>query len=147
MHAPRLTFRRLDPDLPPPRRTHDDDAGLDLRARVDVQLPPDGGRRTVPTGIAVDIPADHVGFLVARSGIAAEHGITVLNAPGIIDAGYRGEVIVILVNLGDRAYPVRRGDRIAQLVVVPTLNHPWEEKAELSPSRRGPKGLGDSGRR
>jgi dUTP pyrophosphatase len=108
----------LDPDLPAPSYARAGDAGLDLLARVDVMLAPAGGRAVVPTGISIAIPIGYAGFVHPRSGLAANHGVTVLNSPGLIDAGYRGEIRVPLVNLDPtEPYQVRRGDRIAQLVI------------------------------
>jgi dUTP pyrophosphatase len=112
-----LLVQRLDAALPLPSYAHDGDAGLDLHAREDVHLPP-GGRAVVPTGVAVALPPGHVGLVHPRSGLAARHGVGLVNAPGTIDEGYRGEIKVILVNL-DQTEPVAldRGDRVAQLVV------------------------------
>jgi dUTP pyrophosphatase len=115
-----LPVVRLDPELPLPTYARDGDAGLDLLARIDVTLDPRGGRALVPTGVAVALPAGHAGFVLPRSGLALRHGVTVLNTPGLIDAGYRDELQVILVNTDpEQAYVVHRGDRIAQLVVQP----------------------------
>ena len=105
---------RLDPDLPLPTYARPGDAGLDLHARVDVELTAGGGRALVPTGIAVAIPPGHAGFLLPRSGLALRHGVGVVNAPGLIDAAYRGELKVVLLNTDPTvAYTVHRGDRIA----------------------------------
>lgn len=101
-----------------PTRAHADDAGLDLRAAADAVIP-SGHRALIPTGVSVALPSGHVGMVCPRSGLAARHGVTVLNAPGIVDAGYRGDVGVVLVNHGRESYRVTRGDRIAQLVVMP----------------------------
>jgi len=115
-----LPIVRLDPELPLPAYARDGDAGLDLLARIDVTLAAAGGRALVPTGLAVAIPAGHAGFVLPRSGLALRHGVTVLNTPGLIDAGYRDELQVILINTDQReVYEVHRGDRIAQLVVQP----------------------------
>ena len=116
---PVLPVVQLDPDLALPAYARDGDAGLDLVAREGVVLAPGGGRAIVPTGIAVALPAGWAGFVQPRSGLAAKHGITVLNSPGLIDAGYRDELKVVLVNTDPSvAYEVHRGDRIAQLVLV-----------------------------
>jgi dUTP pyrophosphatase len=143
--TPSLPFRRLDPDAPLPERAHPGDAGFDLRSAVDVEVGP-GERAMVPTGLAVAIPDGHAGLVLPRSGLASRHGLTIANAPGLIDAGYRGEVICAVVNL-DRDTPVRiaRGDRIAQLVVVavPDLEAAWVD--QLPPSTRGEAGFGSSG--
>src|SRR5512133_3270978 len=114
----RLEFKRLDPDARLPAQARPGDAGLDLAAAVDLEVAP-GERAMVPTGVAVAIPEGHAGLVLPRSGLAARQGLTLANAPGLIDAGYRGEVTCAVVNL-DREQPVKilRGDRIAQLVVV-----------------------------
>ena len=113
-----LPIVRLDHDLPLPHYAREGDAGLDLVAREGVVLAPGGGRAVVPTGVAVAIPVGYAGFVQPRSGLAARHGITCLNTPGLIDAGYRDELKVILVNLDpSEPYQIHRGDRIAQLVV------------------------------
>jgi len=117
---------RLDPDLPLPAYAHEGDAGLDLHARMDVTIPAAGGRELVPTGIAVAIPDGHAGFVLPRSGLALQHGLSVVNAPGLIDAAYRGELKVILLNTDpDHDYVVHRGDRIAQLVVQRFATVAW----------------------
>lgn len=141
---------RLDPDLPLPAYARSGDAGLDLVARVDVELAPAGGRALVPTGLAVAIPPGHAGFVQPRSGLARDHGVTCLNTPGLIDSGYRGELKVLLVNT-DPATPftVRRGERIAQLVVQ-RVEHvvlvPVDDFDHLGPSDRGEGGFGHTGR-
>ncbi|WP_051518155.1 dUTP diphosphatase [Intrasporangium chromatireducens] len=136
---------RLDPDLPLPRYAHPGDAGADLVARVDVTLPP-GERALVPTGVALALPDGHVGFVVPRSGLAARHGITTLNAPGTVDAGYRGEIIVNLVNLDPReTFVVHRGDRIAQLVIQPVVRARFREVDSLDATLRGDTGHGSTG--
>ena len=146
MVAPDLPVRRLDPDLPPPAYAHPGDAGADLRAATEVVLPP-GGRATVGTGIAIAVPDGYAAFVHPRSGLASRHGITVVNAPGTVDAGYRGEVRVVLLNT-DPAEPftVRRGDRIAQLVVQPVTRVSFLDAAELPPTPRGEGGFGSTGR-
>jgi dUTP pyrophosphatase len=140
-----LPFQRLDDGMPLPERAHPGDAGLDLRSAVDVEVGP-GERAMIRTGLAVAIPEGHAGLVLPRSGLASRHGLTMANAPGLIDAGYRGEVICAVVNL-DREEPVKvsRGDRIAQLVVVPVaeLEPVWAD--ELPRSRRGDRGFGSSG--
>ena len=140
-----LPFMRLDPDAVLPARAHPGDAGLDLRSAVDVEVAP-GERALVPTGVAVAIPDGHAGLVLPRSGLASKHGLTMANAPGLIDAGYRGEVICAVVNL-DRDTPVRisKGERIAQLVVVAVseLAGKWVE--ELPPTTRGEGGFGSTG--
>jgi dUTP pyrophosphatase len=144
--VPELPVHRLHPDLPLPAYAHPGDAGADLCAAEDVALPP-GGRATVGTGLAVAVPDGFAAFVHPRSGLAARHGITVVNAPGTVDAGYRGEVRVVLLNT-DRHEPftVRRGDRIAQLVVQPVTRVRFLDVAELPPSPRGEGGFGSTGR-
>jgi dUTP pyrophosphatase len=144
--APELPVRRLDPGLPLPAYAHPGDAGADLCAAEDVELPP-GGRATVGTGVAVAVPEGHAAFVHPRSGLASRHGITVVNAPGTVDAGYRGEVRVVLLNTDQREpFTVRRGDRIAQLVVQPVSRVRFLEVAELPASPRGEGGFGSTGR-
>jgi dUTP pyrophosphatase len=137
---------RLDPDLPLPAYAHPGDAGLDLVARVEGTVRAGGHRLVVPTGIAVAIPPGHAGFVLPRSGLAAKHGVTVVNAPGLIDAAYRGEVKVVLLNTDPTVeYRVHRGDRIAQLVVQPVDEVAWKVVDELDGIDRG-GGFGHSGR-
>jgi dUTP pyrophosphatase len=142
-----IPFARVDPEAVLPERAHPGDAGLDLRSAADVEVGP-GERAMVPTGLAVAIPDGHAGLVLPRSGLASAYGLTMANAPGLIDAGYRGEVICAVVNL-DRNEPVKiaRGDRIAQLVVVavPDLDPVWVD--ELPSSTRGEGGFGSTGTR
>jgi dUTP pyrophosphatase len=120
---------------------------VDLRAAVDEELLIEpGARALVPTGFALEIPRGHEGQVRPRSGLALEHGITLPNAPGTIDADYRGELKVILMNLGARPFAVRRGDRIAQLVVAPVTSAAFVEVDDLSGTRRGAGGFGHTGR-
>lgn len=138
---------RLDPDLPLPVYARGGDAGLDLLAREDVTLAPAGGRALIPTGIAFAIPAGYAGFVQPRSGLALRHGITCLNTPGLIDAGYRDELKVLLVNLDPtEAFEVRRGERIAQLVVQAVAQVRWSLVESLEGSERGSAGFGSTGR-
>lgn len=141
-----LPFLRLDPDARLPVAVHPGDAGLDLRSNIDVEVGP-GDRALVPTGVAVAIPAGHAGLVLPRSGLASKRGLTLANAPGLIDAGYRGEVTCAVVNL-DRAATVRiaRGDRIAQLVIVAIAEVTPAWANELPPSDRGSGGFGSTGR-
>jgi dUTP pyrophosphatase len=134
-------------DLPAPAAASAHSAGADLRAAVaaPVTLEP-GHRLLVPTGIALEIPSGWEGQVRPRSGLAAEHGVTVLNAPGTIDADYRGEVGVLLVTLGPRPFVVRRGDRIAQMVVAPVSAVSFSEQEVLDDTERGDKGHGSTGR-
>ena len=142
-----LPFRRLNPGAELPEPAHPGDAGLDLRSTVDIEVRP-GERAMVPTGVAVAIPEGHAGLLLPRSGLASKLGLTLVNAPGLIDAGYRGEVTCAVVNL-DTEQPVliARGDRIAQLVIVavPEVRPSWVD--ELPPSARGEDGFGSTGSR
>jgi dUTP pyrophosphatase len=141
----RVLIRRLAPDLPLPGYAHPGDAGLDLMAAEAVTLPP-GGRALVGTGIALALPPGYAGLVLPRSGLALHRGVTLLNAPGLIDAGYRGEVKVLLVNHGAAPVALQRGERIAQLVVQRIEPVGLEEVAELPPSARGAQGFGSTGR-
>jgi dUTP pyrophosphatase len=142
----RVPVVRLDPDLPLPAYAHPGDAGLDLHARVDAHLAAGGGRALVPTGIAVAIPPGHAGLVLPRSGLALGHGVGVVNSPGLIDAAYRGELKVVLLNTDPAAdYTVHRGDRIAQLVVQRVDEVAWQVVDELDGTDRG-GGFGHSGR-
>ena len=140
-----LDVRRLDPDLPLPAYAHPGDAGLDLHAADTTTLAP-GARALVPCGIAIAVPEGHVGFVNPRSGLAADLGLTVLNGPGTIDAGYRGELKVLLVNHGDAPVEVTHGQRIAQLLVVPVVAVDVREVDHLGPTGRGTGGFGSTGR-
>ncbi len=143
--AVRVPIRRLDPGLPLPAYTHPGDAGADLHARVDVTIAP-GERSLVPTGVALALPEGYAAFTHPRSGLATRHGISIVNAPGTVDAGYRGEIHVNLVNLDPReSFAVRRGDRIAQLVVQRVEQAQFVEVDSLSDSVRGETGHGASG--
>ena len=141
-----VAIRQLDPDLPLPTVAHRGDAGIDLYAREGIVIPAGGGRALVPTGIAVAIPEGYAGFVLPRSGLALHHGITVVNAPGLIDAHYRGELMVVLLNTDpSRPYRVRRGDRVAQLVIQRVEDVTWREVEALDDNDRG-GGFGHSGR-
>lgn len=147
MDALTIPVRRLDPDLPLPGYAHEGDAGADLVAREDALLAAGGGRALVPTGIAIAIPTGWAGFVQPRSGLALRHGVTVLNSPGLIDAGYRDELKVVLVNTDPTEdYQVHRGDRIAQLVLRPVATAAFEPVDELPDSHRSTGGFGSSGR-
>ena len=136
---------RLDPDLPLPAYEHPGDAGLDLRARERVTLAP-GQRALVPTGVAIALPAGYVGLVCARSGLAIRKGVGLVNAPGVIDAGYRGEISVILINHDPvDAVTLERGDRIAQLLVQSVEHARLVEVVELPGSHRGSGGFGSTG--
>ena len=141
-----LAFQRLDDAAQIPRRAHEGDAGLDLFAAEAARLEP-GARASVGTGLVVAIPDGHAGLVLPRSGLAARHGISVLNAPGLIDSGYRGEVRVLLLNTDPRAaFDVEVGDRIAQLLVTPYAADEPVEVADLDRTARGAGGFGSSGR-
>jgi len=140
-----LPFKRLEPGAELPAQAHAGDAGLDLCSTVDVEVLP-GERARVPTGLSVAIPEGHAGLVLPRSGLASRHGLTMSNAPGLIDAGYRGEVTCAVVNLDrDQAVKIRKGDRIAQLVIValPEVSPAWVD--ELPSSTRGDGGFGSTG--
>ncbi|MFV2197563.1 dUTP diphosphatase [Nocardiopsis sp. LOL_012] len=140
-----VTVHRLDPGLPLPEYAHPADAGADLYTAVDVELAP-GERGTVPTGLAIALPDGYAAFVHPRSGLAARCGLTIVNAPGTVDAGYRGEIRVTLVNT-DRETPVRlsRGDRIAQLVIQRVERAEFVEADSLPESARGTGGFGSTG--
>jgi dUTP pyrophosphatase len=141
----KVPVKRLDPDIPLPRYARSSDAGLDLCATERIVLQP-GDRALVGTGFALAIPPGFAGLVLPRSGLALRHGVTVLNAPGLIDAGYRGEVKVLLVNQDARAtVTVERGDRIAQLVVQAVAAIDLVEVPELAVSERGADGFGSTG--
>lgn len=142
-----MRFTRLSDAATPPSRAHPGDAGYDLYAAEATRLGP-GERGSVGTGIAVEIPDGWAGLVLPRSGLAAKHGITLTNAPGLIDAGYRGEVRVLLLNTdGDAPFDVEPGDRIAQLMLVRHEAPELEEVGSLEKSTRGAAGFGSSGRR
>ena len=140
-----LPFKRLDPQADLPGYARPGDAGLDLRSAVDVEVGP-GERALVPTGLAVAIPDGHAGLVLPRSGLASRHGLTMANSPGLIDAGYRGELTCAVVNLDrDASVSIRRGDRIAQLVVVPVATIEPAFVEDLPASERGEGGFGSTG--
>ena len=139
-----VNFTRLDPELGIPMKSHIGDAAIDLQSRIDVVLEP-GGWAAVPTGVAVAIPDGYAGLVLARSGHAVRSGVGVVNGPGLIDSGYRGEVAVILINHGTERVSFSRGDRIAQLAVVPVPEVEWTEVSDLDETRRGAGGFGSTG--
>lgn len=142
-----LPIVRLDPDLPAPAYARPGDAGADLYARHDATVAAAGGRAMVATGIALAIPEGYTALVLPRSGLAVRHGVTLMNSPGLIDAGYRDELRVILLNTDPVSpYEVRRGDRIAQLVLVAFAQARFRAVDELSPSARGVGGFGHTGR-
>jgi dUTP pyrophosphatase len=141
----RVEFRKLDPEVALPRRARDGDAGLDLAANADLVVGP-GERAMVPTGLAVAVPEGHAGLVLPRSGLASRRGLTLANAPGLIDSGYRGEITIAVVNLDPaEKVEIRRGDRIAQLVVVPMALVEPVEVQDLPSSHRGEGGFGSTG--
>jgi dUTP pyrophosphatase len=144
----RVPLHRLDPELPLPAYAREGDAGADLVARADAVLARRGGRAVVQTGVAVAIPTGYAGFVLPRSGLAARHGITCLNTPGLVDSGYRGELQVVLVNHDpEHDYEVHRGDRVAQLVLLRVEEVSFElvEADGLGASERGGGGFGHTG--
>jgi dUTP pyrophosphatase len=142
-----ILIMRLDKSVDLPTRAHPGDAGLDLRAGKSFILPPQGGTALVPTGIAIAIPDGFAGLILPRSGLALDQHVTVLNSPGLIDSGYRGEIKVLLVNHNITAsVKIERAERIAQLVVIGTTDMEWRVTTELPPSDREASGFGESGR-
>ena len=140
-----LPFERLAPEAELPSSAYLGDAGLDLRSTVAVDVPP-GERAMVPTGLAVAIPDGHAGLVLPRSGLASKQGLTLANAPGLIDAGYRGEIVCAVVNLDrNESVAIAKGDRVAQLVIVaiPEVKPTWAE--QLPPSHRRTGGFGSTG--
>lgn len=147
MSMEELPIRKLDPEARVPVRAHPGDAGLDLCAIEGLSLEP-GGRASVGTGLAVAIPPGHAGLILPRSGLASEHGIALVNSPGLIDSGYRGEIRILLLNTDPlEEFTVEPGDRIAQLLVVPFTEVALSEVTVLPDSERGSSGFGSSGRR
>ena len=145
MTSVEVLLLQLDPGLEPPSYAHPGDAGADLRSREDFELQP-GERRLVGTGVAISLPAGYAAFVHPRSGLAAQHGISIVNAPGTVDAGYRGEIKVCLINTDrSRAVSIARGDRIAQLVIQPVSLAAFVPVSELPSSVRGIGGYGSTG--
>ncbi|HEY1915200.1 MAG TPA: dUTP diphosphatase [Streptosporangiaceae bacterium] len=141
-----VLIKRLDPELPPPGYAHPGDAGADLVAATDVELGP-GERAVVPTGLAIALPSGYAAFVHPRSGLAAKHGVTIVNAPGTVDAGYRGEIKVTMLNTDlKEPFHVARGDRIAQLVIQRVERAVFHEVDVLPGSARGEGGFGSTGR-
>lgn len=139
-----LSFRRIHPDAVMPAYAHASDAGMDVRSVRELVIPP-GGRALVPTGLVVNLPAGYEAQVRPRSGLALKAGVTVLNSPGTIDAGYRGEIGVILANFGQDDFKVNVGDRIAQLVIAPVLQPVVVEATEVDSTDRGAGGFGSTG--
>ena len=147
MSQPDVLIKRLDPELPVPAYAHQGDAGADLSAAEDVTLGP-GERALVRTGVAIALPDGYAAFVHPRSGLAAKHGVTIVNAPGTVDAGYRGEIKVTLLNTDrDRAVSFQRGDRIAQLIIQRVERAVFHEADELPGSARGDGGFGSTGQK
>lgn len=141
----RVPIKRLDPSLPVPSYAHEGDAGLDLLAAEDVSIKP-SERALVPTGVALAIPEGHAGYVQPRSGLAIQKGLGLINSPGLIDSGYRGEVRIALVNLDpDSVIHISRGDKIAQLVILEVPEVSLFEVEELPESKRGSGGFGSTG--
>ena len=139
-----VRFKRVHPDASLPAYAHPGDAGMDVRSVEDVELAP-GSRALVHTGLVMILPAGWEAQVRPRSGLALKHGVTVLNTPGTIDAGYRGEIGVILANMGDAAFSVRKGDRIAQIVIAPVTAAGIEEADAVDETVRGAGGFGSTG--
>lgn len=139
-----VNFTRLDLELPIPEQAHIGDAAVDLHSRIDFELQP-GERASVATGIAVAIPIGYAGLVLPRSGHARRHGLGVVNGPGLIDSGYRGEISVLLINHGSETVSFARSDRIAQLAIVPVPAVEWVETDSLEDTSRGTGGFGSTG--
>lgn len=141
-----VQIKLLDEDLPMPRYQNEGDAGLDLPSRVDYVLEP-GERAMIPTGIAVAIPRGYAGFVLPRSGLASRHGISLVNSPGLVDSGYRGELAIVMINTDRReAFHIKRGDRIAQLVIQRVEEVTLAGVDELDDTSRGSGGFGSTGK-
>lgn len=139
-----LRFKRIHPDAVLPAYAHQSDAGMDVRSVADVVIPP-GGRALVPTGLVAVIPPMHELQVRPRSGLALKHGVTVLNTPGTVDSGYRGEIGVILANFGDKDFAVAKGDKVAQLVFAPVVQPEIVETDTIDETDRGAGGFGSTG--
>lgn len=141
-----VKVKRLDKELPLPQQAHSGDAGYDLRSRIDITLKP-FQRALIPTGIIIGLPPGWAGFVQPRSGLALKHGLSLVNTPGLIDSSYRGEIGVIMINLDPHnEFTIKRGDKIAQLVIKEVAEVSWEEVEEIDPTSRGPGGFGSTGR-
>ena len=141
----RIKLKKLAPELPTPGYVYENDAGCDLYSRVDLLINP-AERRLVPTGIALEIPPGYAGFIQPRSGLALEHGIGIINSPGLIDSGYRGEVAVILINFDQhKSFRVKKGDKVCQLVIQKVATPDIEVVEELGDTERGQAGWGSTG--
>lgn len=140
----KATFKRIDSQVNPPTKAHPSDAAVDLQTRIDFVLEP-SARASIPTGLAVALPPGFAGLVLPRSGHARRHGLGVVNGPGLIDSGYRGEIEVLLINHGSAPVEFHAGDRIAQLAVVAVPDLVWEEAEDLEDSDRGTGGFGSTG--
>ncbi len=141
----RIKLKKLAAELPTPGYAYDNDAGCDLYSRVNLAIDP-GERKLIPTGIALEIPLGYAGFIQPRSGLALEHGIGIVNSPGLIDSGYRGEVAVILINFDkDKSFRVKKGDKVCQLVIQKVENPDIEVVEDLDNTKRGRAGWGSTG--
>jgi dUTP pyrophosphatase len=141
----KIKLQRLDPELPVPGYAHKTDAAWDLYSRIDITIKP-GERALIPTGIKIAIPRGYAGFIQPRSGLAHKHGISIVNSPGLIDSGYRGEVSVILINQDpNKSFKIRRGDKICQLVIQKVERAEFEVVEQLDRTERGKAGFGSSG--
>jgi dUTP diphosphatase len=141
-----VQIKLLDEDLPMPRYQHEGDAGLDLPSRIDYVVEP-GERAMIPTGIAVAIPPGFAGFVLPRSGLASRHGIALVNSPGLVDSGYRGELAVVMINTDKHeAFHIKRGDRVAQLVIQKVVEAMTIQVSELDETSRGAGGFGSTGK-
>ncbi len=141
----KVKVKRIDPELPLPRTENPGDAGVDLYSSIDIVLKP-GERAVVPTGLAISLPSGFAAFIQPRSGLAVNHGITIVNTPGLIDSGYRGEIKVILLNTdSNQSFQIKKGDKIAQMVVQQIAEVDWEEVEELDKTQRGTGGFGSTG--
>ena len=141
----KLSFKRIHPDAVLPSYAHEGDAGMDVRSVQALTIQP-GRRALVKTGLVAEIPSGYEIQVRPRSGLAFKHGVTVLNSPGTVDSGYRGEIGVILSNFGDEPFPVSVGDRIAQLVVSPVTQAEISQTSDVSSSERGEGGFGSTGK-
>ena len=146
MKRVQVLVTRLDPELPMPDYAKAGDAGADLRARIDLTIRP-GERVLVPTGLAIALPSGYAAFVHPRSGLALRHGLAMVNAPGTIDSGFRGELQVILINHGQEDFEISRGDRIAQLVIQRVENAEFVEVSQLPGAARGGDGFGSTGQK
>lgn len=138
-------FKRIHPDAELPGYAHEGDAGMDLKSVEDVVLPP-GGRVLVHTGLVMELPSGYEAQVRPRSGLALRHGVTVLNTPGTVDAGYRGEIGVILANFGSDGYAVKKGDKVAQMVIAPVTRADVAEVSSVDETERGGGGFGSTGK-